>query len=139
LQAPARPASSASSSDGYLGFVKTPSAELKSAVDAVNIKRRAIYTEIAAKQNATVQEVATARGCDQLAKRVAPGEWYSVGGSWAQRAPVRSPCRRSAADSSVERHSRETGNPASSTGQGSGIPAFAGMTVSYTYSSHPRG
>jgi uncharacterized protein YdbL (DUF1318 family) len=72
-------------SDGYLGFVKTPSAELKSAVDAVNIKRRAIYTEIAAKQNATVQEVATARGCDQLAKRVAPGEWYSVGGSWAQR------------------------------------------------------
>jgi len=72
-------------SDGYLGFVKTPSAELKAAVDAVNIKRRAIYTEIAAKQNATVQEVATARGCDQLAKRVAPGEWYSVGGSWAQR------------------------------------------------------
>ena len=72
-------------SDGYLGFVKTPSAELKSAVDAINIKRRAIYTDIAAKQNATVQEVATARGCDQLAKRVAPGEWYSVGGSWAQR------------------------------------------------------
>ena len=72
-------------SDGYLGFVKTPSAELKSAVDAINIKRRAIYTDIAAKQNATVQEVAIARGCDQLAKRVAPGEWYSVGGSWAQR------------------------------------------------------
>ena len=71
--------------DGYLGFVKTPSAELKSAVDAINIKRRAIYTEIAAKQNATVQEVAAARGCDQLARRVAPGEWYSVGGSWAQR------------------------------------------------------
>ena len=72
-------------SDGYLGFVKSPSAELKSAVDAINIKRRAIYTEIAAKQNATVQEVAIARGCDQLAKRVAPGEWYSVGGTWQQR------------------------------------------------------
>jgi uncharacterized protein len=72
-------------SDGYLGFVKAPSAELKSAVDAINIKRRAIYTDIAAKQNATVQEVATARGCDQLAKRVAPGEWYRVGGTWQQR------------------------------------------------------
>jgi uncharacterized protein YdbL (DUF1318 family) len=71
--------------DGYLGFVKTPSAELKAAVDAINIKRRAIYTEIAAKQNATVQEVAIARGCDQLAKRVAPGEWYNVGGTWQQR------------------------------------------------------
>jgi uncharacterized protein len=72
-------------SDGYLGFVKPPSGELKAAVDAINIKRRAIYTDIAAKQNATVQEVAIARGCDQLAKRVAPGEWYNVGGSWQQR------------------------------------------------------
>lgn len=72
-------------SDGYLGFVKTPSADLKQAVDAINIKRRAIYTDIAAKQNATVQEVATARGCDQLANRVAPGEWYRVGGAWQQR------------------------------------------------------
>jgi len=72
-------------SDGYLGFVKSPSADLKSAVDAVNIKRRAIYTDIAAKQGATVQEVAAARGCDQLAKRVVPGEWYSIGGAWAQR------------------------------------------------------
>jgi uncharacterized protein YdbL (DUF1318 family) len=72
-------------SDGYLGFVKPPSGELKAAVDAINIKRRAIYTEIAAKQNATVQEVAIARGCDQLAKRVGPGEWYNVGGSWQQR------------------------------------------------------
>jgi len=71
--------------DGYLGFVKPPSAELKAAVDAINIKRRAIYTDIAAKQNATVQEVATARGCDQLARRVAPGEWYKVGGAWMQR------------------------------------------------------
>lgn len=71
--------------DGYLGFVKPPSAELKAAVDAINIKRRAIYTDIAAKQNATVQEVATARGCDQLAKRVGPGEWYKVGGAWLQR------------------------------------------------------
>jgi uncharacterized protein YdbL (DUF1318 family) len=80
-------------SDGYLGFVKSPSADLKAAVDAINIKRRAIYTDIAAKQGATVQEVAAARGCDQLAKRVAPGEWYSIGGAWAQRgsAPIALP------------------------------------------------
>ncbi|HEX8446893.1 MAG TPA: YdbL family protein [Sphingomonas sp.] len=71
--------------DGYLGFVTAPSPAVKGAVDAVNIKRRAIYTEIAAKQNATVQEVATARGCDQLAKRVAPGQKYRVGGAWETR------------------------------------------------------
>jgi uncharacterized protein YdbL (DUF1318 family) len=56
---------------------------VKSAVDAINIKRRAIYTDIAAKQKATVQEVATARGCEQLATRVKSGEAYSINGSWA--------------------------------------------------------
>lgn len=77
--------------DGYLGFVSSPSAALKAAVDAINIKRRAIYTDIAAKQGATVQEVAAARGCDQLAKRVGPGEAYKAAGGWATRqgsAPV---------------------------------------------------
>lgn len=69
--------------DGYLGFAKSPSGDVKSAVDAINIKRRAIYTDIAAKQGATVQEVATARGCEQLATRVKTGEAYGVNGSWA--------------------------------------------------------
>lgn len=75
--------------DGYLGFAKTPPAEVKAAVDATNIKRRAIYTEIAAKPGslATVQEVAAARGCEQLAHRVAAGEAYrvSASGPWQVR------------------------------------------------------
>lgn len=71
--------------DGYLGFTGSPGQSLKAAVDAVNIKRRAIYTDIAAKQGATVQEVAAARGCDQLAKRVAPGQKYRIGGGWQTR------------------------------------------------------
>lgn len=69
--------------DGYLGFAKTPPADVKAAVDAINIKRRAIYTDIATKQHATVQEVATARGCEQLSTRVKTGEAYSINGSWA--------------------------------------------------------
>lgn len=69
--------------DGYLGFAKAPSSDVKAAVDAINIKRRAIYTDIAAKQNATVQEVATARGCEQLATRVKQGEAYGINGKWA--------------------------------------------------------
>ena len=75
--------------DGYLGFAKSPTAEVKAAVDATNIKRRAIYTQIAAKPGsvATVQEVAAARGCEQLANRVAPGEAYrlTAGGAWQTR------------------------------------------------------
>jgi len=75
--------------DGYLGFAKAPTPEIKAAVDATNIKRRAIYTQIAAKPGsvATVQEVAAARGCEQLANRVAPGQAYrlTAGGPWQTR------------------------------------------------------
>ncbi|WCT72122.1 DUF1318 domain-containing protein [Sphingomonas naphthae] len=77
--------------DGYLGFASAPSTAVRQAVDAINIKRRQIYTDIAGSQGATVQEVAAARGCDQLAKRVAPGEAYKSGANWAVRqgnAPV---------------------------------------------------
>ena len=77
--------------DGYLGFASAPSAAVRQAVDAINIKRRQIYTDIAGTQGATVQEVAAARGCDQLARRVGPGEAYKSGASWAVRqgnAPV---------------------------------------------------
>ena len=68
--------------DGYLGFAKAGSGEVTAAVDAINIKRRQIYTDIAARQGATVQEVAAARGCDQLVKRVTAGQVYKGGGGW---------------------------------------------------------
>lgn len=72
-------------SDGYLGIAGSVGADVRAAVDAVNIKRRQIYTDIAARQNATVQEVAAARGCEQLANRVAQGQKYKVGGTWLTR------------------------------------------------------
>lgn len=68
--------------DGYLGFAKPAAGGVHSAVDAINIKRREIYTDIAAKKGTTVQEVAAARGCDQLAKRVAAGQVYKGAGGW---------------------------------------------------------
>lgn len=72
--------------DGYIGFASAPSAALKAAVDAINIKRRAIYTDLAGKRGATVQEVAAARGCDQLRTRVGNGESYSLGGGvWKKK------------------------------------------------------
>lgn len=72
--------------DGYLGFAKTPPADLKSRVDAINIKRRAIYTDLAAQRGVTVQEVAAATACQLFQTRVAPGEAYrSEAGIWATR------------------------------------------------------
>lgn len=69
--------------DGYLGFAKTPDAAVKAATDAINIKRRQAYTQLAAQKNVTIQEVAIAKGCDQLANRVATGEPYRIGGNWS--------------------------------------------------------
>jgi len=72
--------------DGYLGFAKTPPADLKSRVDAINIKRRAIYTDLAAQRGVTVQEVAAATACQLFQTRVAPGEAYrSEAGIWGVR------------------------------------------------------
>lgn len=72
--------------DGYLG-VRGGDADLKRRVDAVNIQRRAIYTDTAsAKPGVTVADVGGAAACVQFRGRVAPGHWYrDEGGAWQQR------------------------------------------------------
>jgi uncharacterized protein len=69
--------------DGYLGIKGSVGADVRSAVDALNIKRRAAYTDLAAKRNVTVQDVAASTGCQTLASRVQAGQIYRVGsGDW---------------------------------------------------------
>ena len=81
--------------DGYLGVVGSADASLRAQVDAVNIKRRAYYTDLAAKRGAKIEEVAATTGCELLRTKVAPGQFYrAADGSWHQRdagAPVRLP------------------------------------------------
>lgn len=80
--------------DGYLGVAKGSTPALKSAVDSINIKRRAIYTDLAAKRGVTVQDVGVARGCEQLAQRVEPGQAYKLlDGGWQVRgaSPIQLP------------------------------------------------
>jgi uncharacterized protein len=72
--------------DGYLGMVGSASAELRAQVDAVNIKRRAYYTDLAAKRGAKIEEVAATTGCELLRSKVAPGQYYRLpDGVWRQR------------------------------------------------------
>ncbi len=69
--------------DGYLGIAGSVSADVKSEVEAINIKRRAAYTDLAAKRGVTVADVAAATGCQTLASRVKPGQVYRIaGGAW---------------------------------------------------------
>ena len=78
--------------DGYLGYVGSPSAELRKVVDDLNIKRRALYSERASAANATVEEYAFTSGC-RLILQTVPGEKYQApDGSWQTRgagAPMR--------------------------------------------------
>ena len=81
--------------DGYLGVVGSADASLRAQVDAINIKRRAYYTELAGKRGAKIEEVAAATACEIFASRVGPGQYYRLAdGVWRQReggAPVPRP------------------------------------------------
>ena len=77
--------------DGYLGVVGSGSAELRAQVDAVNIKRRAYYTDLAGKRGAKIEEVAATTACELLRTKVGQGQYYRLpDGVWRQRdsAPV---------------------------------------------------
>jgi hypothetical protein len=72
--------------DGYLGLVGSAPAEVRSRMDAVNIRRRAYYTELAQTRRATVEEAAAATACEIFARRVGPGQYYRLAdGVWRQR------------------------------------------------------
>lgn len=73
--------------DGYLGIVKPGGpADLKAHVDAINIQRRAIFTDTAsAKPGVTVADVGAAAACQQFRNRVAVGQFYrDQSGNWRQ-------------------------------------------------------
>lgn len=71
--------------DGYLGYAVTPSALLRSQVESINIRRRAIYTNFAQSRRVTPYEVQITAGC-QLLNRVQAGEVYLLSdGKWRRR------------------------------------------------------
>lgn len=71
--------------DGYLGVRTAVSLPVRKATESVNIRRRALYTDLAARRGVSPQEVGITAGCSVL-QRVALGEWYLLGdGVWRQR------------------------------------------------------
>ena len=84
--------------DGYMGYVGSPSAVVRSQVSAINIRRRALYSNLAASRRVAPQEVGIAAGC-QLLARVQVGQAYMLAdGRWrlrlaGQAAPVPQYCR----------------------------------------------
>jgi hypothetical protein len=73
--------------DGYMGFAMGPTPELRRQVQAVNIRRRNLYIELASRRNVTPEVVGLATGCELLA-RIPVGEAYMLSdGIWRRRAP----------------------------------------------------
>lgn len=71
--------------DGYMGVVGAGSPALRSAVGAINIQRRALYSRLAAEKGATPQEVGLTAGC-QLLARIAVGQAYLLSdGTWRRK------------------------------------------------------
>ena len=72
--------------DGYLGLVGSAPADVRAQVDAVNIQRRAYYTELAARRSATIEEVAAATACEIFSRRIGPNQYYRLpDGVWRRR------------------------------------------------------
>ena len=78
--------------DGYLGLVSaSASAELRRQVGAVNIRRRALYSDLAARKGVSPEEVGITAACS-LFRRVGVGEYYLSGqGGWRRVAAGQSP------------------------------------------------
>lgn len=73
--------------DGYLGLVTAiPSAELRRQVSAINIRRRSLYSQLAARRGVSPEEVGITTACS-LFKRLNEGDYYLLGqGGWRRLA-----------------------------------------------------
>jgi uncharacterized protein len=72
--------------DGYLGVVGNAPANVRSQVEAVNIKRRALYTDLAAKRGVKIEEAAASTACEIFKTRIQPGQYYRLtDGVWRKR------------------------------------------------------
>ena len=72
--------------DGFLGYAVPPASVVRHQVDAVNIRRRSLFTNLAGQRGASPQEVGIAVGCELLSN-VSVGEAYMLADNiWRRRA-----------------------------------------------------
>lgn len=78
--------------DGYLGVVNPRApAEVRRQVAAVNIRRRSLYSNLAARKGVSPEEVGITAACSLL-RRIGVGEYYLLNqGGWRRVAPGQSP------------------------------------------------
>ena len=84
--------------DGYIGLARAVPAPVRSQIASLNIQRRKLYSNLAARRGASPRDVGITAGC-QLLRGVSVGEAYMLpDGAWrwrasGQAAPVPDYCR----------------------------------------------
>jgi uncharacterized protein len=72
--------------DGYLGAAKPVSPAVRKAMEDLNIKRRAAFTDEAAKHGVALRDWAATIGCQTLRSRVRQGQAYLLpDGVWRSK------------------------------------------------------
>lgn len=78
--------------DGYLGIVNpAASATVRRQVATINIRRRSLYSNLAARKGVSPEEVGITTACSLL-RRIGVGEYYLLSqGGWRRVTPGQSP------------------------------------------------
>lgn len=72
--------------NGYMGVVDDAPASIRDEVNAINIVRRKLYTDLAARRGVTIEEAAASTACQIFATRIQPGQYYRLpDGVWRRR------------------------------------------------------
>ena len=71
--------------DGYLGFVTTPSEALRRQVNSINIRRRALYANLARQKGVTTEEVGITATCTLFMRIPVGGYYLTSDRGWLRR------------------------------------------------------
>jgi len=71
--------------DGYLGFVTTPSEALRRQVNSINIRRRALYANLARQKGVTTEEVGITATCTLFTRIPVGGYYLTSDRGWLRR------------------------------------------------------
>lgn len=71
--------------DGYLDFVGAPDETLRHAVGDLNIRRRALYTDLGERRGVAPHEVGVTAGCALIARTPVGGYYQFADRVWRQR------------------------------------------------------
>jgi uncharacterized protein YdbL (DUF1318 family) len=71
--------------DGYLGFVTMPNDSLRRQINAINIHRRALYSQLARQKGVTTEEVGITATCTLFARIPVGGYYLTSDRGWLRR------------------------------------------------------